>query len=144
MEFVSQFLEKKGHDVWWVAPETTVFDALQLMANKKVGALLVLEEDSLVGVFSERDYARKVTLKGKSSKDTPVRDIMSTKIVCVTPNQSTEECMSLMTEKRVRHLPVMDGEKLIGIISIGDVVKAVIADREDIIEQLEHYITGTF
>ena len=144
MKFVSQFLEKKGHDVWWVAPETTVFDALQLMANKKVGALLVLEEDSLVGVFSERDYARKVTLKGKSSKDTPVRDIMSTKIVCVTPNQTTEECMSLMTEKRVRHLPVMDGEKLIGIISIGDVVKAVIADREDIIEQLEHYITGTF
>ncbi len=144
MGFVSQFLEKKGHDVWWVAPETTVFDALQLMANKKVGALLVLEEDSLVGVFSERDYARKVILKGKSSKDTPVRDIMSTKIVCVTPNQSTEECMSLMTEKRVRHLPVMDGEKLIGIISIGDVVKAVIADREDIIEQLEHYITGTF
>ncbi len=144
MEFVSQFLEKKGHDVWWVAPETTVFDALQLMANKKVGALLVLEEDSLVGVFSERDYARKVILKGKSSKDTPVRDIMSTKIVCVAPNQSTEECMSLMTEKRVRHLPVMDGEKLIGIISIGDVVKAVIADREDIIEQLEHHITGTF
>jgi len=144
VEFVSQFLEKKGHDVWWVAPETTVFDALQLMANKKVGALLVLEEDSLVGLFSERDYARKVILKGKSSKDTPVRDIMSTKIVCVTPNQSTEECMSLMTEKRVRHLPVMDGEKLIGIISIGDVVKAVIADREDIIEQLEHYITGTF
>ena len=144
MEFVSQSLEKKGHDVWWVAPETTVFDALQLMANKKVGALLVLEEDSLVGVFSERDYARKVILKGKSSKDTPVRDIMSTKIVCVAPNQSTEECMSLMTEKRVRHLPVMDGEKLIGIISIGDVVKAVIADREDIIEQLEHYITGTF
>ncbi len=144
MEFVSQFLEKKGHDVWWVAPETTVFDALQLMAKKKVGALLVLEEDSLVGVFSERDYARKVILKGKSSKDTPVRDIMSTKIVCVAPNQSTEECMSLMTEKRVRHLPVMDGEKLIGIISIGDVVKAVIADREDIIEQLEHYITGAF
>ena len=144
MEFVSQFLEKKGHDVWWVAPETTVFDALQLMANKKVGALLVLEEDSLVGVFSERDYARKVILKGKSSKDTPVRDIMSTKIVCVAPNQSTEECMSLMTEKRVRHLPVMDGENLIGIISIGDVVKAVIADREDVIEQLEHYITGTF
>jgi len=144
VEFVSQFLEKKGHDVWWVAPETTVFDALQLMANKKVGALLVLEEDSLVGVFSERDYARKVILKGKSSKDTPVRDIMSTKIVCVAPNQSTEECMSLMTEKRVRHLPVMDGEKLIGIISIGDVVKAVIADREDIIEQLEHYITGAF
>ena len=144
MEFVSQFLEKKGHDVWWVAPETTVFDALQLMAKKKVGALLVLEEDSLVGVFSERDYARKVILKGKSSKDTPVGDIMSTKIVCVAPNQSTEECMSLMTEKRVRHLPVMDGEKLIGIISIGDVVKAVIADREDVIEQLEHYITGTF
>ncbi len=144
MEFVSQLLAAKGHDVWSVTPDSTVLDALQLMADRKIGALLVLEEDNLVGVFSERDYARKVILKGKSSKDTPIRDIMSAKLVCVEPNQSTEECMSLMTEKRVRHLPVMDGEKLVGVISIGDVVKAVIADREEVIEQLEQYINGSF
>ena len=143
MKFVSQLLAGKGHDVWSVAPDTTVFDALQLMADRKVGALLVLEEGSLVGVFSERDYARKVILKGKSSKDTPVRDIMSLRIVSVRPDQSIEECMSLMTEKRVRHLPVMDSEKLIGIISIGDAVKAVIAEQEEVIEQLEQYIAGT-
>jgi len=144
MKFVSQLLAAKGHDVWSVAPDTTVFDALQLMADRKVGALLVLEEGNLVGVFSERDYARKVILKGKASKDTPVRDIMSSRIVFVRPDQSTEECMSLMTAKRVRHLPVMDGEKLVGVISIGDAVKAVIAEQEDVIEQLEHYIAGTF
>jgi CBS domain-containing protein len=144
MEFVSQLLAAKGHDVWSVTPDTTVLEALQLMADRKIGSLLVLEEDNLVGVFSERDYARKVILKGKSSKDTPIRDIMSAKLVCVEPNQSTEECMSLMTEKRVRHLPVMDGEKLVGVISIGDVVKAVIADREEVIEQLEQYINGSF
>ncbi len=144
MKLVSQLLEAKGHDVWSVTPDTTVLDALQLMADRKVGALLVLEEDRLVGVFSERDYARKVVLKGKSSKDTPVRDIMSSNIVSVEPDQSTEKCMSLMTEKLVRHLPVIDGEKLIGMISIGDVVKAVIADREDAIQELERYITGTY
>ena len=144
MKLVSQLLTAKGHDVWAIAPDTTVLNALQVMADRKIGALLVLEEDKLVGVFSERDYARKVVLKGKSSKDTPVGDVMSSKIVCVVPDQTTELCMSLMTEKRVRHLPVVEGNKVIGIISIGDVVKAVIADREDVIEQLEQYITGSF
>ena len=144
MKFVSQILAAKGHDVWSVGPNTRVFVALQLMANKKVGALLVLEERRLVGVFSERDYARKVILKGKSSKDTLVGDIMSSTVVFVRPDQSIDECMSLMTEQRVRHLPVMDSEKLIGIISIGDVVKTVIAEQEDVIDQLEHYISGTF
>ncbi len=144
MKLVSQLLTAKGHDVWSIAPDTTVLNALQLMADKKIGALLVLADDKLVGVFSERDYARKVILKGKSSNDTPVRDVMSSDIVCVVPDQTTELCMSLMTEKRVRHLPVVDDDKVVGIISIGDVVKAVIADREDVIEQLEQYITGTF
>ena len=144
MKLVSQLLTAKGRDVWSIAPDTTVLNALQLMADKEIGALLVLDDDKLVGVFSERDYARKVILKGKSSNDTLVRDIMSSKLVCVVPDQTTELCMGLMTEKRVRHLPVVDDDKVIGIISIGDVVKAVIADREDVIEQLEQYITGTF
>ena len=144
MNFVSQLLAAKGHDVWSVPPASTVFAALQLMAEKRVGALLVLDEGSLVGVFSERDYARKVILKDKSSKDTQVADIMSSKVVTVRPDQSIEECMRLMTEKRVRHLPVMDSENLVGMISIGDAVKAVIAEQEEVIEQLEHYISGTF
>ena len=130
--------------VWGVPPEASVLDALRLMAERRVGALLVLEGDKLAGLFSERDYARKVVLMGKASKDTPVRDIMSTKIVCVAPDESTDECMSLMTENRIRHLPVMNNGKLEGIISIGDVVKAVIAEREEVIEHLEHYITGSF
>ncbi len=144
MNFVSQLLAAKGHDIWSVPPASTVFAALQLMAEKRVGALLVLDEGSLVRVFSERDYARKVILKDKSSKDTQVADIMSSKVVTVRPDQSIEECMSLMTEKRVRHLPVMDSENLVGMISIGDAVKAVIAEQEEVIEQLEHYISGTF
>ena len=144
MKFVSQLLTAKGRDVWSVGPDTTVFVALQLMADRKVGALLVLEQRRLVGVFSERDYARKVILKGKSSKEILVRDIMSSEVIFVRPDQSIDECMSLMTEKRVRHLPVMDSEKLVGVISIGDVVKTVIAEQEDVIDQLEHYISGTF
>ena len=142
MAFVSQLLADKGSDVWSVEPKAKVLEALQLMADRRVGALLVIEEGKLVGIFSERDYARKVILKGKSSKTIRVEEIMSTDVVCVAPNQSIEKCMSLMTEKRVRHLPVMDDEKLLGVISIGDVVKAVIADREDVIEKLEQYITG--
>ncbi len=144
MKLVSQILEAKGRDVWSVTPDTTVLEALQLMEDRKVGALLVLREDKLAGVFSERDYARKVILKGKSSIDTPVKDIMSSTVVRIALDQSTAECMSLMTEKRVRHLPVMDGKKLVGVVSIGDVVKAVIADQEDVIEELQQYITGTF
>jgi CBS domain-containing protein len=144
MKLVRDLLAVKGNDVWSVTPETKVFDALRLMAEKRVGAVLVLEKDDLVGLFSERDYARKVILLGKSSKETPVKEIMSSKIVSVRPDQTTDECMSLMTDNRIRHLPVMKDGKLHGIITIGDVVKAVIAEKEDVIEQLEHYITGTF
>jgi CBS domain-containing protein len=144
MSLVRDLLAEKGNEVWGVPPEASVLDALRLMAERRVGALLVLEGDKLAGLFSERDYARKVVLMGKASKDTPVRDIMSTKIVCVAPDESTDECMSLMTENRIRHLPVMNNGKLEGIISIGDVVKAVIAEREEVIEHLEHYITGSF
>jgi len=144
MRLVRDLLAEKGNEVWGVAPDASVLDALRLMAERRVGALLVLEGDKLAGLFSERDYARKVILEGKASKDTPVRDIMSTKIVCVGPDESTDECMSLMTENRIRHLPVMNDGKLEGVISIGDVVKAVIAEREQVIEHLEHYISGSF
>lgn len=142
MKNVIELLRVKGHQYWSVTPDTTVFDALKLMAEKNIGVLLVLEGDVLVGLLSERDYARKVILKGKSSKDTPVKEIMSEKVMYVEPKQTVEECMALMTDKRVRHLPVFEGDKLIGLISIGDVVKAIISEQEFIIEQLEHYISG--
>ena len=142
MKPVIELLRVKGHQYWSVTPDTAVFDALKLMVEKNIGALLVLEGDVLVGLLSERDYARKVILKGKSSKDTPVKEIMSEKVMYVEPEQTVEECMALMTDKRVRYLPVIEGDKLIGIISIGDVVKAIISEQEFIIEQLEHYISG--
>lgn len=142
MKNVVELLRVKGHQYWSVTPDTTVFDALKLMAEKNIGVLLVLEGDVLVGLLSERDYARKVILKGKSSKDTLVKEIMSEKVIYVEPEQTVEECMALMTDKHVRHLPVFEGDKLIGIISIGDVVKAIISEQEFIIEQLEHYISG--
>ena len=143
MKFVGEILSAKGTDVWSVTPQHTVFAALVLMAEKEVGALLVLDGESLVGVFSERDYARKVILEDKSSKDTSVSEVMSAPVFSVGPEQSIEDCMSLMTEKRARHLPVLEDGKLIGLISIGDVVKAVISEREAVIGQLESYITGT-
>ncbi len=139
---VKQILQQKGQDIWFIKPEATVFEALQLMADKGIGALLVLEDEKLVGIFSERDYARKVFLKGKSSKNTPVSDIMTEKVFVVHPSTTTKECMFLMTEKRVRHLPVLDDGQLVGVISIGDVVKAIISEQEFVIEQLETYITG--
>jgi len=120
-----------------------VYRALELMSEKHVGALMVLDgERHLIGVVSERDYARKIALEGKSSKDTPVRDIMTTKLFCVTPKEDIEQCMALMTDKSVRHLPVLDGERLDGVISIGDVVKSMLSQQEFIIEQLEHFIHG--
>lgn len=143
MKTVNELLQAKGHDYWSVTPDTTVFDALKMMADKNVGALLVLEAETLVGLLSERDYARKVILKGKSSKKTPVKEIMSEKVICVGPERTIEECMALMTEKRVRHLPVLEENKLLGIVSIGDVVKEIISEQEFMIEQLEHYISGS-
>lgn len=142
MNFVIEILKTKGHDVWTVSPDSTVYNALQVMADKNVGALMVLERDEVVGVFSERDYARKVILKGKASKDTLVREIMSTELVWVRPDQTIEVCMNLMTNKRIRHLAVLDEGRLVGVISIGDVVKAIISEQEFTIQQLEHYITG--
>ncbi len=143
MKLVAQLLGDKGRDVWSVAPNSPVFEALSLMADKNCGAVLVLESEKLVGILSERDYARKVILKGKSSRDTQVKEIMSHQIVYVRPDQTIDECMALMTGKRVRHLPVLQEEKLVGLISIGDVVKAVISEQEFIIQELENYITGT-
>lgn len=142
MKFVSEILKGKGRDVWTVSPGSTVYDALRIMADKNVGALMVLEDDQVVGVFSERDYARKVILKGKASKDTPVSEIMSTKLVWVRPDQTIEDCMDLMTNRRIRHLAVLEEGRPIGVISIGDVVKAIISGQEFTIQQLEHYISS--
>lgn len=142
MQLVSQILQSKGNQVWSVTPDTTVFDALRLMADKDVGALLVVADDDVQGIFSERDYARKVILQGKASKSTPVSTIMTSDVVCVRPDQSVAKCMALMTHKHVRHLPVLDNGKLVGIISIGDVVKAIISEQQVLIDHLQDYIYG--
>ena len=139
---VRQLLQAKGGDVWSIAPDAWVFDALKLMADKGIGSLLVLEGEKLVGILSERDYARKVILKDKSSMDTPVKEIMTREVITIRPEQSIQECMELMTDKRVRHLPVLANERLMGVISIGDVVKAIISQQEFMIDQLERYIEG--
>lgn len=140
MKTIRQLLQAKGGTVHTIAPNARVIEALKLMAEKEIGALVVLDNGKLAGILSERDYARKVILKGKSSHDIPVREIMTEKVVTVEPNQSVEECMALMTSKRVRHLPVTEGERLIGVLSIGDLVKEVIAEQEETIKQLESYI----
>ncbi len=142
MTTVRQLLETKGADVVSVAPESNVLDALKLMAEREIGAVLVLEGSRLIGIMSERDYARKVILKGKSSQDTRVREIMTERVVYARPEQTVPECMALMTSKRVRHLPVLEGERLIGVLSIGDLVKETISEQEFIIRQLENYIHG--
>ena len=139
---VGHVLQEKGNRIWSVAPAAMAYDALALMAEHNLGAVLVMEEARIVGIFSERDYSRKVVLKGKSSRETPVRDVMTEDVLFVRPNHSVQDCMALMTDKRVRHLPVMEGEKLIGVISIGDVVKAIISEHEFVIRQLENYIAG--
>ncbi|MEJ2535637.1 MAG: CBS domain-containing protein [Calditrichia bacterium] len=141
MKTIREILDKKGHQIWSVSPDTKIFEALQLMAEKNIGALVVLDGDKLVGIISERDYARKVALKGKTSKETPIRDIMTPKVLYVTPEKTAEDCMALMIEKRIRHLPVYEQDKLIGVVSIGDVVKAVIEEKKIAIEHLENYIT---
>lgn len=142
MTMVKHLLQRKGSEVWTIAPGAMVYEALELMAAKNVGALLVVEAGKLTGILSERDYARKVILLSKSSMTVPVREIMTNKVFYVSPESSIEECMSLMTEKHIRHLPVLEDGRLVGVISIGDVVKAIISDREFIIEQLQNYIVG--
>jgi CBS domain-containing protein len=139
---VQHLLDEKGHEVLSIGPDDTVFDAIQKMANKDVGSLVVMEDDEPVGIFTERLYSRNVFLKGRSSPETPVRDIMRTHVICARPDQTVEQCMAVMTEKRVRHLPVMDDEGLVGIVSIGDLVKSIIADQNFTIEQLELYVGG--
>lgn len=140
MKNVGQMLEEKGHKLLSISPDATVFEALQRMADANVGALVVLDGEKLAGIFSERDYARKVILVGKSSKETRVREIMTDKVLCVSPERTVEQCMALMTEKRIRHLPVLDHKKVVGVISIGDVVKEMISEQQFIISQLESYI----
>lgn len=142
MVTVRQVLNRKGSAVWFTHPEASVFEALQLMAQKDVGALLVLREGRLVGIFSERDYARKVILHGKTSRETQVSEIMTPRVYVVHPEQSMEECMALMTDKHIRHLPVVEGERVVGVISIGDAIKTIISEQEFVINQLENYITG--
>jgi CBS domain-containing protein len=141
MTRVSDLLKHKGRDIWSLPPDATVYEAIDQMAQKSVGALLVMEGERLVGIVSERDYARKVILKGKASQETAVREIMSRPVICVRPEFTIEETMALMTEKRVRHLPVVVDDKVMGVISIGDVVRSIIDDKEFYIQQLTNYIT---
>ena len=141
MKTVKQMLDTKGTQVWSIAPDRTVFEALTLMGEKEIGALTVVEQGRLVGIISERDYARKVILKGRTSRDTLVKEIMSTRVICTELHRTVEECMSVMTDKHIRHLPVLENDRLIGIISIGDLVKSIIAEQQFIIQQLESYIT---
>ncbi len=139
---IRQLLDQKGREIVSIHPEATVFDAIAKMADRDIGSLVVVDRERLVGIITERHYARNVVLKGKTSPATPVREIMEVNVVTVRPEQRVEECMALMTAKRVRHLPVMEGEKLVGIISIGDLVKSIISGQRFVIDQLEHYIHG--
>lgn len=140
MKSLKQLLSAKGSEVFAIAPDAKVIEALKMMAQKDVGALVVMEQGRIVGILSERDYARKVILQGRSSEDVPVREIMTAEVVKVDPGMSVEACMALVTQRRIRHLPVCEGEHLIGVVSIGDLVKEVIADQEQTIKQLESYI----
>ncbi len=142
MTTLQQLLNQKGRKIWSTHPNATVFDAITKMAEKDIGSLVVMDGDELVGIITERHYAPNVILKGKASPATPVRDIMERDVITARPEQSVEECMAIMTEKRVRHLPVLEREKLIGIISIGDLVKSIIGDQKFTIDQLKQYICG--
>ena len=139
MKTVKDLLKSKGYEIWAIWPRATVFEALEIMADKDIGALLVTEGDRLVGIFSERDYARKVILKGRTSKDTAVSELMTQAVFCVNLDTTLEECMALMTSKQIRHLPVLSGEWLVGMITLGDVVKGIISEQEFTIHQLESY-----
>lgn len=140
--YARQLLSDKSYELYSVTPDTMVFDAIKLMAEVKVGALLVLEDEQLVGIVSERDYARKVILESRSSRETPVRDVMTNVVLTVTPEQSIDECLVLMSKHHIRHLPVAENGKPIGMLSVMDVVRNIILEKEQIIDQLEHYITG--
>ena len=142
MTTIAQILTNKGQDVWSTRPADLVLDAIKTMAEKGVGALPVMDGDKLAGIFSERDYARKIVLEGRSSRDTAVNDIMTRDVILASPDQSIEECMSVMTENRIRHLPVVENDRVIGIISLGDLVKVIIVEQKELINQLERYISG--
>lgn len=142
MKLVKNILAFKGNDIWHIAPDDSVLDGIRMMADKGIGALLVMNNENLVGIISERDYARKVILEGRSSETTPVKDIMTTEVICAKPEQTVEECMLLMTENHIRHLPVKQDEKVVGVLSIGDLVKAIIEEQHFTIKQLEMYIAG--
>jgi len=141
---VGDLLKTKGGDNWSVSPQASVYEALELMADRNVGALLVIDSGKLVGIFSERDYARKVILKGKSSRETPVSELMTTAVLYITPKNTLEECMALMTSKHIRHLPVLDHERIAGIITLGDVVKRIISEQKLTISELENYLTESY
>jgi len=143
-EKIGTLLRQKQQQLWSVSPDASVYQAIELMADKQIGALLVLSEGKLAGVISERDYARKVILKGKSSRQTPVSEIMTSPVITVTPEHTVDECMRVMTGNRIRHLPVMDGDELLGILSIGDLVKAIISNQAHAIDQLTGYISGRY
>ena len=142
MKTLRRVLEAKGHDVYSTTSDTSVFDALQEMADHDVGALIVVDGGKVVGIFSERDYARKIILVGRSSRETPVRDIMTRRVIYARPDLTLEECLALMTDKRIRHLPVMKDDDLVGVVSIGDLVKGIIDEQRFIIDQLESYVSG--
>ncbi len=140
---VKEILQEKGNNALSVSPNTMIFDALHLMSEKNVGALLVMENEKLVGIFSERDYARKIILKGRTSLDTQVNEIMTENVFTISPEDTIDHCMALMSEKRIRHLPVVQGDTVVGVISIGDVVKCIIKEQETVIEHFKVYISGT-
>jgi CBS domain-containing protein len=142
MQFVHDVLDDKGHEVWTVAPDTTVYEGLEVMADKNVGALVVVDDERIIGIFSERDYARRLALSNKRSRETPVKEIMTEVVATVSSSHSMKDCMALMTNERVRHLPVVEDGRLVGLISIGDVVKSIMSYQEKMIQQLEAYITG--
>ncbi len=143
MHTIGQLLEGKGKDIWSIAPHAKVFEALQIMAEKNVGVLLVIDDGEVVGIFSERDYARKVILKGKSSKDISVGDLMTKEVFYIKSQNTLQECMALMTAKHIRHIPVFENNQLTGVVTLGDVVKQIISDQEFTIRELGKYITGS-
>jgi CBS domain-containing protein len=144
VESVGALLQRKGGAIWSVAPDSSVYEAIEMMAEKGVGALLVMARDRLEGIVSERDYARKVILKGRSSKETPVSQIMTAPVVSVAPRETIDHCMAVMTEKRIRHLPVVDEGRVVGVVSIGDLVKWIISDQDRTITELQGYISGKY